>query len=412
MGSISGEFLLSTRRFNCSGHQCSFAIEPVAVNGWLITGHFAAGAFSSSVVATGPVSSLVMMMLPVWSCVAVGRLPAGGAGTPVDDLGLVDEKPVIIDGFQARPRPHRTVDVDRAPAGATDEVVVVVVDPIFVAGRRPRRPGSAHHALFDQRPQGVIHRLPRNRPDASAVHRRRARRQWHVDGPIPPSTPRPPGGDVQPVLPQQPLGVLNHTVIVSNYSGLLSSLRLDPFRRRSAPSTARRCRNAVGRLPGGAELEIPSPICVSRSVPCGQVPEMTDTAVARRRPVGARLPFDLPEVLQHPARAQHPPSLAPCAARESTHPDAGTISEWFRYETEGLIGPVLDERPFGPSPICGPFLGPLKRLPTRVGIEVDTELARCPELRVVDNKYAAASESATRVKASRAVGVDIRGSHQ
>ena len=45
----------------CSGHQCSFAIEPTAALVWLITGHFAAGAASSDVVDVGPVFSSVMV---------------------------------------------------------------------------------------------------------------------------------------------------------------------------------------------------------------------------------------------------------------------------------------------------------------------------------------------------------------
>ena len=64
MGSMSGEFLANGRRLSCSGHQCWFAIEPVAAWGWLITGHLAPdGAASSDVVAVLPVSSLMVFPL-------------------------------------------------------------------------------------------------------------------------------------------------------------------------------------------------------------------------------------------------------------------------------------------------------------------------------------------------------------
>ena len=49
---------------SCSGHQCSLAVDPTAAWAWLITGHFAAGAASSDVVAVAPVSSVVMAVPP------------------------------------------------------------------------------------------------------------------------------------------------------------------------------------------------------------------------------------------------------------------------------------------------------------------------------------------------------------
>ena len=51
MGSISGEFLLRGLRFNCSGHQCWFASEPIAAGASCNTGHLAAGAASTGVVS-------------------------------------------------------------------------------------------------------------------------------------------------------------------------------------------------------------------------------------------------------------------------------------------------------------------------------------------------------------------------
>lgn len=76
---------------------------------------------------------------------------ADGAHTPVDDLGLVDREPVIIGGFQARPAPHRAVDIDHATAGLADEVVVVVVDPILRLNQQILRPGVDRvRAMLDE----------------------------------------------------------------------------------------------------------------------------------------------------------------------------------------------------------------------------------------------------------------------
>ena len=68
-----------------------------------------------------------------------GRLLTGGAVAPIDDFGFVDREPVIIGGFQARPAPHCTVDVDHTTADAADEVVVV----------RPFRKLVADAAIFE-----------------------------------------------------------------------------------------------------------------------------------------------------------------------------------------------------------------------------------------------------------------------
>ena len=44
--------------------------------------------------------------------------------------------------------------------------MVIVTDSILVSRGRPRRLNPTGYALFDQRSQGVIYRLPRNRSDA------------------------------------------------------------------------------------------------------------------------------------------------------------------------------------------------------------------------------------------------------
>src|SRR5690606_6928693 len=97
--------------------------------------------------------------------------PTARAQTPIDDLGLVDAEAVIVGGVQAGRTAHGTVDVDRHPAGATNEVVVVVVDPILVAGGGTGRLDAPDQPLLGERAQGVVHRLAGYRPDVGPHHR-------------------------------------------------------------------------------------------------------------------------------------------------------------------------------------------------------------------------------------------------
>src|SRR5688572_16307554 len=60
-----------------------------------------------------------------------------GAPAPVDDLGFVDLVARVVGGRQAGGVADRTVDVDLPAAGPADEVVVVVINPALIAGRRP-----------------------------------------------------------------------------------------------------------------------------------------------------------------------------------------------------------------------------------------------------------------------------------
>ena len=117
---------------------------------------------------------------------------------------------VIVVGGETRGLTDSAVDVDHDAAGATDEVMVIVADSILVARRRSRGLDSAGQPPADQRSQGVVHRLPGNRSDApSHVVGELVRGGMRV-GRHRPQHGEPLGGDLQPVPPQEPLGVLVH----------------------------------------------------------------------------------------------------------------------------------------------------------------------------------------------------------
>jgi hypothetical protein len=81
------------------------------------------------------------------------------ASTPEDDLGFVDAEPMVVGGLQASPGPHRTVDIHGETTVPTDEVVVVVVDPVLVTSGRAGRLDPANEPAIGQDSEGVVHRL-------------------------------------------------------------------------------------------------------------------------------------------------------------------------------------------------------------------------------------------------------------
>jgi hypothetical protein len=54
---------------------------------------------------------------------------------PVSDLGFVDLVAFVVDRSETGGGADRALDVDQTAADATDQVVVVVADPIFKASR-------------------------------------------------------------------------------------------------------------------------------------------------------------------------------------------------------------------------------------------------------------------------------------
>jgi hypothetical protein len=57
------------------------------------------------------------------------------------------------------------VDVDHAPADSTDQMMMVVADPILEASRRSGGLNATDQAFGDQDAEGVVHRLQRDGTD-------------------------------------------------------------------------------------------------------------------------------------------------------------------------------------------------------------------------------------------------------
>jgi hypothetical protein len=97
-------------------------------------------------------------------------LLAGGAITPVHNLGFVNDEALVLGGLQAWPMPYRAIYVYRTTTGPANEVVMIVIDPVFVPGRRTGRLDAPDEAIFGQDAQSVVHGLTRYCSDISAYH--------------------------------------------------------------------------------------------------------------------------------------------------------------------------------------------------------------------------------------------------
>src|ERR1035437_7937819 len=90
--------------------------------------------------------------------------------TPVRDVGFVDLVAVVVGRGEARRSTDGAVDVDETSAYATYEVMVVVVDAIFVAGWWPDGLNSPDEALVGEDAEGVVDGLARDRADFNSDH--------------------------------------------------------------------------------------------------------------------------------------------------------------------------------------------------------------------------------------------------
>jgi hypothetical protein len=82
--------------------------------------------------AAAPASAWRCPFLVAW---LLGRGETVRTSPPVSDLGLVNFVATIIDRQEAWGGADRTVDVDHPAADSTDQMMMVVTDPILEASR-------------------------------------------------------------------------------------------------------------------------------------------------------------------------------------------------------------------------------------------------------------------------------------
>src|SRR5271170_2432283 len=163
MGFATAGFLARIFRLSLFGHHSLLASPMV---GWVrpgATGHPPLSGAGSSV-TTGSWFSDNELPSEFWLVTCSGTPGGGtvGAQAPVDDLGLVDRKAVVVGSGQAGRLADRAVDVSDGPARTAHDVVVVVPDASLEQGRAPGRLDAAYQSRRGERVQGLIHRLERD----------------------------------------------------------------------------------------------------------------------------------------------------------------------------------------------------------------------------------------------------------
>jgi hypothetical protein len=86
----------------------------------------------------------------------------------VDDLGLVDEETMVVVGSEARGRADGAIDVVHQIAPSANEMVMVVSNPVLVAGNRSCGLYATHEVLLDEDPKCVVHGLTGDRSQLDA----------------------------------------------------------------------------------------------------------------------------------------------------------------------------------------------------------------------------------------------------
>src|SRR3954471_20099508 len=160
MGLAAGLCWRRTVRSSWSGHQSLFVRGRWSA-GWGdgISGFsLSLGVLGASLSGTD-VPLLVAVFL--WQVLVRGGR-AGGAASPVDDLGLVDLVAPRVRRDQAGCLADRAVHVDDRAARPADEVVVVVPHPRLVAGHRAGRLDPPHEPGVGQGAQYVVDGLMRH----------------------------------------------------------------------------------------------------------------------------------------------------------------------------------------------------------------------------------------------------------
>jgi len=91
--------------------------------------------------------------------------PTIGASTPVDDLGFIDLKAVVVVSGETWGRPDGTVDVEDDAATSTHQMVVVVTHAVLVTSNRASGLYPADETLVDEEAERVVYRLSRDGAD-------------------------------------------------------------------------------------------------------------------------------------------------------------------------------------------------------------------------------------------------------
>jgi hypothetical protein len=88
-----------------------------------------------------------------------------GTASPIGDLRFVDLVTHVVSRREARSRADRAIDVDHTAAAATDQMMMIVADPILEACGRTRRLNAPDQTFDDKEAESVVHRLERYRTD-------------------------------------------------------------------------------------------------------------------------------------------------------------------------------------------------------------------------------------------------------
>ena len=135
---------------------------------------------------------------------------------PVGHLGLVDLVTHVVGRRETGGGPDCAIDVDHTAAGAADQMVVVIADPILEARRRAGGLNAPEKTFGDEDPEGVVHRLQRDGTDLGAdglghgvsrnvgLARHRPQDRQSL------------GGHLNPALPKEISRINGHTGMVSN----------------------------------------------------------------------------------------------------------------------------------------------------------------------------------------------------
>lgn len=93
-----------------------------------------------------------------------------GATAPVHDFCFIDFETCVVGSRQAWGRTDRAIHIDDDSAPATDDVMVVVADTVFVQSRGANGLNAANETFLREHSESVVYRLTRYRSDFGPGH--------------------------------------------------------------------------------------------------------------------------------------------------------------------------------------------------------------------------------------------------